>query len=146
MPASPYGIAGIGMQGFSERLRLLRQARGVTQVRLAELLGITPRSYNRWERGGNAPQLEMLVKIADVLQVSLDELVGRREQTNEVSIKNHALHELVQRLDELPDADQQALILVMDGLIKKSQLANVMDQRTPPTRSAKPRTSATARA
>ena len=71
----------------------------------------------------------MTVKIADILKVSLDELVGRSEPTTEVAIRNHALHELVQEVDALPDEDQRALMRFLDGLVKKSQLDKVMRQR-----------------
>lgn len=117
------------MHAFAERLRLLREQRGLTQVRLAELLGMTPRSYNRWERGGNTPHLDMLIRIADVLQVSLDELVGRAEPVHEPVVRNPQLHELIRQADGLPDEDQQALVQVMDGLIKKSQLNRVLSGR-----------------
>lgn len=127
----------IEMEGFAERLRLLRTQRGLTQTRLAELLGMPARSYNRWERGGHIPHLEMAVKIADILQVSLDELVGRKDASPQVSIRNHALHQLVQQVDALTDQDQQALITVMDGLVKKNQLAQVLNpQATRRPRSA----------
>lgn len=119
----------IDMQGFAERLRLLRTARGLTQTRLAELLGMPARSYNRWERGTHAPHLELLVKLADLLQVSLDELVGRTAARLERTIRNHELHRLVQKADDLPDGDQQALIAVLDGLVRKTEMAKVMGQR-----------------
>ncbi len=116
----------IDMSAFSERLKLLRQSRSITQARLAQLLDIDPRAYSRWERGDNHPHLDTLVRIADVLQVTLDELVGRKEPSNNAKIRNHELQQLCQLADELPDADQQALIQVMDGLVKKAQLNKMM--------------------
>jgi transcriptional regulator with XRE-family HTH domain len=56
------------MSEFAERLRLLRESRQLTQVRLAELIEVDPRAYNRWERGTIAPHLDTLIKIADVFQ------------------------------------------------------------------------------
>ncbi|TDR47758.1 hypothetical protein DFR29_102420 [Tahibacter aquaticus] len=73
----------------------------------------------------------MLIRIADALQVTLDELVGRSEPENEPLVRNAQLHALIQQADGLPDADQQALIQVMDGLIKKTQLNRVLTGRTP---------------
>lgn len=135
MPAPSIRLADIDMQGFSERLKLLRQARGLSQTRLAELLDILPRSYNRWERGGHVPHVEMLVKIADALQVSLDELIGRREPSAEPKIRNPELHQLVQEVDELPDEEQRALIVVMDGLIRKTRVTKAATGRQPAKRS-----------
>ncbi|MEJ2445726.1 MAG: helix-turn-helix transcriptional regulator [Exilibacterium sp.] len=126
MAATPPWYADINMAEFSERLRLLRSARNIKQSRLAELLGISPRSYNRWERGGNLPHLDMLIKIADILQVSLDELVGRTKPSSDIAIHNHELHTLCQQANKLPDEDQKALIQIMDGLVKKAQLNEVL--------------------
>ncbi|MCX2796478.1 hypothetical protein OQJ62_16320 [Microbulbifer thermotolerans] len=70
--------------------------------------------------------MEELPLTADVLQVTLDELVGRKPPSEEVKLKNYELHILCQQADNLPDADQQALILVIDSFVKKSQMAKVM--------------------
>ncbi|OTA18462.1 transcriptional regulator [Xenorhabdus vietnamensis] len=112
-------MTGLDMPAFSERLRTLREARGLTQTRLAELIGVLPRVYNRWERGHISPQLDTLIKMADVLQVSLDELVGRIDTSNDVKIRNPDLHELWQQADALPDEEQKALIMVIDSFVTK---------------------------
>ncbi|WP_239954900.1 hypothetical protein [Pantoea sp. Z09] len=65
-------------------------------------------------------------RIADVLQVSLDELVGRKIISEEVKIRNHTLHALWQKADLLPGSDQQALIAVLDSFVKKSMVEQVI--------------------
>ena len=45
----------LDMSIFAERLKLLRQARNMTQSRLSQLLAIDPRAYSRWERGDKHP-------------------------------------------------------------------------------------------
>ena len=62
---------------FAERLKHLRSERGLTQAKLAELLGSKPRTMKNWEGGVNIPPVEILCKIADYFVVSLDYLVGR---------------------------------------------------------------------
>jgi transcriptional regulator with XRE-family HTH domain len=119
-------LLDLNMVEFAQRLKLLREARQISQARLAELLGIDPRSYNRWERGGNVPHLETLIRIADILQVTLDELVGRKDPSLTSKIRNHTLQALCVQADDLPDEEQRALILVMDGLIKKTQMGKVI--------------------
>jgi transcriptional regulator with XRE-family HTH domain len=121
---------GLDMSEFAERLRLLRESRQLTQVRLAELIEVDPRAYNRWERGTIAPHLDTLIKIADVFQVSLDELVGRKPLTNEARIRNHSLNSLWQQADTLPDEEQQALILVIDSFVKKSLVEKAVGKTT----------------
>jgi transcriptional regulator with XRE-family HTH domain len=121
-----YWIQGLDMTIFAERLRLLRQARNITQARLAELVGVSARVYNRWEKGGNVPHFDTIVKIADILQVSLDELAGRKEPSPELKIRNYELRRLCQQCDDLADEDQQALIVMMDSLVKKSNMTKVI--------------------
>jgi len=122
-------IRPINMSALSERLKLLREARNMTQARLAELLSVDPRVYNRWERGSTTPQFDAVVKIADILQVSLDELAGRTEIKSEPKIHNYDLLNLYQQVDELSDEDQQALVLVIDSFVRKSQVDKIMKKR-----------------
>ena len=65
---------------FSERLKELRKQAHLTQVELAGKLGIVQSSYADWERGRKKPTQDNLVKIAQVLNVSVDYLVGNSEE------------------------------------------------------------------
>lgn len=65
---------------FSERLKELRKQAHLTQVELAGKLGIVQSSYADWERGRKKPTQDNLVKIAQVLNVSVDYLVGNPEK------------------------------------------------------------------
>ncbi len=67
---------------FSERLRELRKKENFTQVEVAEKLGISQPAYASWERGVKKPTQENLVKIAQVLNVSIDYLVGNSDEEN----------------------------------------------------------------
>lgn len=68
---------------FSERLKELRKQAHLTQVELAGKLGIVQSSYADWERGKKKPTQENLVKIAQVLNVSVDYLVGNSEEKSD---------------------------------------------------------------
>lgn len=113
------------MEQFAARLRQAREARQMTQARLAELLGVDRRVYNRWERGAALPQLDAVVRIAQVLQTSVDALVGLEPPTVP-RIHNPRLHALYEQMDSLSDEDQQALIVLMDSLVKRSQMTKLM--------------------
>ena len=65
---------------FSERLKDLRKQAELTQVDVAEKLGISQPAYASWERGVKKPTQENLVKIAQILNVSVDYLVGNSEE------------------------------------------------------------------
>ncbi len=64
---------------FSSRFKHLRQTRELTQVQLAERLGVKKQSISNWENDNIMPSVEMLTKIADFFRVSTDYLLGREE-------------------------------------------------------------------
>lgn len=68
---------------FSERLKELRKQAHLTQVELASKLGIVQSSYADWERGKKKPTQENLVKIAQILNVSVDYLVGNSDEKSD---------------------------------------------------------------
>lgn len=68
---------------FSERLKNLRKQAHLTQVDVAEKLGISQPAYASWERGVKKPTQENLVKIAQILNVSVDYLVGNSEEKSD---------------------------------------------------------------
>lgn len=65
---------------FSERLKTLRKEAGLTQVDVAEKLGISQPAYASWERGVKKPTQENLVKIAQILSVSIDYLLDNSDE------------------------------------------------------------------
>ncbi|WP_411704573.1 helix-turn-helix domain-containing protein [Edaphovirga cremea] len=107
------------------RLKEAREVRKMTQARLAELLSVDRRVYNRWERGASVPQLDAVVRIAQVLQTSVDSLVGLLPPTVP-RIHNPQLQALAAQMDSLSDEDQQALIVLMDSLVKRSQMTKLL--------------------
>jgi transcriptional regulator with XRE-family HTH domain len=127
MTSVPRNEAEIEMEQFAGKLRELRQARGLTQARLAELLEVSPRVYNRWETGAAAPRLDTVVRLADILEVSLDVLVGRKDPDSDtLRIRNPQLHSLYRQIDRLSDEDQRALVVLLDSLLKRSQFQKIM--------------------
>jgi transcriptional regulator with XRE-family HTH domain len=65
---------------LSERLRQCRKDAGLTQAQLAIYADITEKAYQHYEALRRKPKLEILVRIADTLDVSLDYLVGRSDE------------------------------------------------------------------
>lgn len=62
---------------FSVRLKELRLKKGLTQTELGEKVGVKQSTFTNWENGKREPSFENLVKLADLLEVSLDSLFGR---------------------------------------------------------------------
>ena len=65
------------MKTFGEILRRKRTAKGLAQWELAEEIGVMQGTVSHWETGKCYPDILVAVGIADVLDCTLDELVGR---------------------------------------------------------------------
>ena len=72
---------------FGEKVRQLREERGMTQQILAERLYVTRQAVSRWECGARYPDLLTVKKIAQILEVSVDELLSGEELRENVEKK-----------------------------------------------------------
>lgn len=84
----------MALDGFGNRLRVIRQERGYTQKQLAHLLGVTEQAVSKYERGGSYPDIVMLDGISNVLDCSLDYLFqyesGKKNLLHQDSIERRA--------------------------------------------------------
>ena len=62
---------------LAENIKSLRAERGLSQKELATRLSVSPQAISRWENGLAYPDMEMLPRLADIFQVSVDRLFGR---------------------------------------------------------------------
>ncbi len=62
------------MKRFGEKLRTLRQRNRLTMRRLSEMLGVRDSYISQLESGDKIPNVAMLIKVADVFHVALDQL------------------------------------------------------------------------
>jgi transcriptional regulator with XRE-family HTH domain len=62
---------------FAERLKELRESRGLTTKELAAVCGVGVRNYQKYESGDTSPTLAGFVTLADFFEVSTDYLLGR---------------------------------------------------------------------
>jgi transcriptional regulator with XRE-family HTH domain len=122
-------LAFFFMANFAQRLKELRTTRKLTQNRLAELLNVKPRVYSRWETGDAVPHFDTIVRLADILGVTLDEMAGRTDAPTQATIRNPELNRLYRKVDQLSDEDQKALLVVLDSLVKRSRVDQVMAER-----------------
>ena len=87
----------------SDRIRLLRERRGLTQSELAKQLGITRSSVNAWEQGISVPSTQYIVELATIFKISTDYLLGV-ESTASISVVGltdediELAHSLIERL------------------------------------------------
>lgn len=116
------------MADFGKQLAILRKARHLTQLQLAELIGIQPRLIGRWEQGKGKPQFDHLIKLAEVLEVSLDRLVhgGDTLSPDQFEIKNKQLKELCKKVDQLKPEDQSVVCHFLEMAVRTDQLKRIM--------------------
>ena len=86
---------------FSEILQDLREDRDISRKELATYLNISLSTIGMYEQGRREPNIEMLIKIADYFNVSLDFLVGRDFTKMDLEKYQEALH-IKNKIDKLP--------------------------------------------
>lgn len=97
---------------MKEQLQQLRKSRGLTQDDLAEILGISLSSYQKYERDAISPSYETLRKIADFYHVTTDYLLGREPATDPFDMLQlpEDQKSVMERFASFPD-DVRAIIL-----------------------------------
>ena len=97
---------------MKEQLQLLRKSRGLTQDDLAEILGISLSSYQKYERDAISPSYETLCKIADFYHVTTDYLLGREPATDPFDMLQlpEDQKSVMERYASFPD-DVRAIVL-----------------------------------
>ncbi len=89
---------------FGNFLFSLREKKGYTQAYVAKVLGVTPAAVSKWENGESKPRVDVLFKLASLLDVRAEELIEGRyiEQT---SFDEQAVREITQRYEYLRRVD-----------------------------------------
>lgn len=116
-PAQDLTMKERTLDGFGVRLSDLRQARGLSQEELAAAVDVSRRVIAYYEAQSAQPPGALLVDLARALKVSTDELLGVKPITEKLSPKTARLLKRLQRIEELPPADQRAVLKLVDAMI-----------------------------
>ena len=86
----------------SENIKSYRKSMGMTQEQLAESLGVTIGAVSKWENGGNVPDITTLMELANLYNISMDELLGYDKSTKNVDAMAQLIEDLMHehRFDE----------------------------------------------
>ncbi len=68
------------MKSIGETIANLRKQKGMTQSELAEKMNVTDKAVSKWERDLSCPDINTISKLADILDVSVDELLKAKKQ------------------------------------------------------------------
>ena len=114
----------LGKESQGARLARFRKEKGYTQVELAEKIGLTQNLVSAYERDRLRLSAEMVVRFAQALDVSSDELLGL-SKTAPLKEKPPARRVLrrLQQIEALSKRDQEALLRTIDAYLSKTRAA-----------------------
>ena len=91
----------MAQQSFGEMVRTLRSEQGLTQLELAQRMGVTDKAVSKWERDLSIPDVGSLPKLAEELGVSVDELLQAKTAAQEAAAEDSATRKKTAALVEL---------------------------------------------
>lgn len=103
-----------------ERIKKLREAKNMTQVRLGIELGVSQETISGYEIGKATPPADMLVKLADILDTSVDYILNRTDnrylhKLNKSDLNDEEL-ELISIFRRLPQNKKERTMGFLMGL------------------------------
>jgi len=107
----------IETMAIGKRLAQLRKARGVTQMELAKKLGLSQNAISAYERGVARISAPMLLKLADALGISAEEIIGSKK-AKDPGLPSRRILRRAQRIDRLPTRKQEVLLQTIDAFLK----------------------------
>jgi transcriptional regulator with XRE-family HTH domain len=105
-------------ESFGERLARLRKERGITQVELAEKVGLAQPNISDYERGRFQPSAPLIIKLVAILGVSADDLLGLTRTRSNGDAPRPRLMKRLTQIDKLPAHRQRALLTTIDVFLK----------------------------
>src|SRR6266498_1436296 len=111
---------------FGDRLKRFRLAKGLTQTELGDRVGVSQRVITYYEVEGSSPAPELLIKFADALGVSTDELLGRKRGSSHARERERATRHMrllrqFKRLEELHPNDRKTVLKMIDAFAIRSE-------------------------
>ncbi|HFZ7051808.1 TPA: helix-turn-helix domain-containing protein [Streptococcus agalactiae] len=105
------------LTNFPQKLREERKKRGYTQDEMSKLLAIGQSAYAKWENGRTEPTLDNIIKLANILDVTVDYLLGRSDNfSNTIVLSKNNMKSFSKRLKELRLEKNQTQQEVADEL------------------------------
>ena len=90
---------------FGNMVAVLRKEKGMTQLELAEKMGVTDKAVSKWERDLSFPDVSSIPKLAEILGVSVEELMQVKAESKAEPIKK--------KIDEIVDVAFKGVALAM---------------------------------
>lgn len=117
LPQPPKQVV-ISKKELGQRLRAARQARGITQVELAEALGTYQTVVSAIERGVRGLTVQQVAKLASILGASLDDILGPGSRKSNGTLKDRRFLRRFEKIERLSKRDKQALLKNIDMFLR----------------------------
>jgi len=105
---------------LGQRIKRLRQEKGWSQAQLGLKLSVHQKQISGYERDVHVPSSELLIRISEAFDVSLDYLVsGGKETSQRIEVADRELIRHMEAVDKLPDRDKEAIKAVLESFILK---------------------------
>ena len=112
---------------FADKLSKLRKEKGLTQQEMARKIGIGIAQMKRYEGGKSSPTLDVIRSIAKTLGISADELIFEEgEGVASGKILDRKLLEQFEMISSMDLHDQYAIKTILEGMIVKTRIEEVM--------------------
>ncbi|MFZ7134384.1 MAG: helix-turn-helix domain-containing protein [Eubacteriales bacterium] len=107
------------MPDLGKRIQELRKDKGITQQELAKMVKISHPQIVRYETKGVQPPADVLARIADAFDVSIDYLVnGDKSDKAQQTLKDAELIQKFKQLDQLPEEEKKSILKVISALLR----------------------------
>jgi len=112
-------------KALGQRVKQLRKEIGWTQKELANRINASHGQLNKYESGQNAPPLDRLILLAEVLNTSVDHLIGGHHNA-EPPIYNTRLVQRFQTIEGFDKEERELVIQLLDAMIAKHNMASTL--------------------
>ncbi len=110
---------------LGQRIAQRRKDQGITQVQLAELLGVSLQAMNSFEKGRRRVPVSSLPAIARAVSATLDELIVDVSPVPAAAPKKRGpaprIQQQLEQLGRLPEAKQRAVMQVLDSVLAQAR-------------------------
>ena len=113
-----------GSAAIAKRLARLRKDKGITQGEMAKLIGVSQPVVCDYEHGNLRLHGELLIVLANILRVSVDEILGLEPMPPSKPVKDRRLQRRLEQIDRLPKRDREALLRTIDAFLMKGGYPN----------------------
>lgn len=108
---------------LGERIAYFRKIKDWKQKDLAEKIGVYPAHLSKWEKGHLKPSADVLAKVAEALELTVDELVSGQPA---VELQDPQLLRSFQKAQGLPQEDKAIIVRMIDALTTKQKMEQVL--------------------